>query len=104
MKNAAPIGITPRKIIVVACIVNSWLNTSGLTSWASGVASCTRMYIASMPPVRNMMKAVTPYRMPIFLWSIVVSQSQIPVGWDGRFGSGIASVVMGFLLTSGRSL
>ena len=62
------------------------------------------MYSASSPPVKNMMKAVTPYKMPIFLWSIVVSQSQMPVGWDGRFGRGIASVFMGFLLTSGRSL
>ena len=96
--------MTPKKIIVVACIVKSWLNTSGLTSWASGVASWARMYSASIPPVENMMKAVTPYKIPIFLWSIVVSQSQIPVGWVGRFGSGIASVVMGFLLTSDRSL
>ena len=53
-------GMIAKKIMVVACIVKSWLKTSGLTSSWSGLASCARMYSASSPPVMNMMKAVTP--------------------------------------------
>ena len=60
LKNAALNGITPRKIIVVACIVKSWLKISGLTIFWSGTANCARINSASMPPVINMMNAVTP--------------------------------------------
>ena len=53
--------------MVVACIVNSWLNISGVTRFCSGLINWTRMIIASMPPEKNIRKAVTPYRTPIFL-------------------------------------
>ena len=42
----------------------------------------------------NIMKAVTPYRIPIRLWSTVVIQDQTPVGWTGRFGIGSDMVVI----------
>ena len=60
MKKAADSGITPRKIIVVACIVKSWLNISGVTRFCSGLINCVRIIMASIPPEKNMMKAVTP--------------------------------------------
>ena len=60
MKNDAENGITARKIIVVPCIVNSSLNVCALTSVLSGRASCRRMMIASMPPIRKKMKAELP--------------------------------------------
>ena len=60
LKKAAPMGIIARKIIVVPCIVKSWLNTSGLTMSSSDEDNCTRIINASMPPTTNMTKAVTP--------------------------------------------
>ena len=80
LKNAAPIGMIAKKIIVVPCIVNNWLYISGLTKSIPGAANCILIKRASIPPVRKRMKAVTPYRTPIFLWSIVVIQFKIPVG------------------------
>ena len=65
--NAAPIGITTRKTIVVPCIVKTWLYRSALSSLPSGAASCMRISSASMPPMRKKNSAVAPYMMPIFL-------------------------------------
>ena len=62
--------------MVVPCIVNSSLKRSGPTRVLSGRASCSRMIRASMPPTRKKMKAEVPYRIPIRLWSTVVSQDQ----------------------------
>ena len=39
LKNAALSGIMARNIIVRACMVNSWLNTSALTAPCSALAS-----------------------------------------------------------------
>jgi hypothetical protein len=50
---------------------------------ASGVASCQRMSSASSPPRMKKTRPVTAYRIPIFLWSIVVIQSQMPVRLGG---------------------
>ena len=49
-----------RKIIVVPCMVKSWLKTSALTMSWSADASWTRIRSASIPPSINRMKAVTP--------------------------------------------
>src|ERR1051325_679242 len=79
--------MTPRKIMVVPCIVKSELNVSALTSVLSGFISWRRMISASMPPIRKKMNAVLPYRMPIRLWSTVVIQLQIPV-FSGAWAAG----------------
>ena len=76
--------MTPRKIIVVPCMVNSWLYMRAVTKSLSGRASCVRMARASTPPIRKYSIANAPYRMPIFLWSTVVSQSVQPVARSGR--------------------
>ncbi|MFM2382296.1 MAG: hypothetical protein RL515_283, partial [Verrucomicrobiota bacterium] len=39
LKNAADSGMTPRKIIVVPCMVNSWLYMRAVTKSLSGRAS-----------------------------------------------------------------
>ena len=78
LKNAAPNGMIARKIMVVACIVNSALNICALTSVLFGVHSCKRMTSASRPPKTKNVPAETPYRMPIRLWSTVVSQLHSP--------------------------
>ena len=39
--------MTTRKIIVVPCIVNSWLYISADTTWPFGPCSCMRMITAS---------------------------------------------------------
>src|SRR6478736_1588684 len=71
--------MTPRKIIEVPCIVNSWLYISGVRNVWSGIRSCQRISRASRPPIRKNRKAEAPYMMPIRLWSTVVSQLLIPV-------------------------
>ena len=67
-----------RKIMVVACIVNSALNISALTSVLLGVHNCSRMTSASRPPMTKKVPADTPYRMPMRLWSTVVNQLHRP--------------------------
>jgi hypothetical protein len=42
--------MTPRKIMVVPCIVNSWLYVSALTRCRFGPPSCARIITASRPP------------------------------------------------------
>src|ERR1044071_6164759 len=79
--------MTPRKIMVVPCIVNRELNVSALTSVLSGFISWTRMISASSPPSRKKMNAVQPYRIPIRLWSTVVIQLQMPV-FGGAWAAG----------------
>src|SRR6478735_7190665 len=82
--NAAPMGMTTRKIIVVPCMVKTWLYRSALRSLPSGVASWRRMRRASMPPNRKKNSAAAPYMMAIFLWSTVVTQLRQPVDAVGR--------------------
>src|ERR1041385_862916 len=79
--------MTPRKIMVVPCIVNRELNVSALTSVLSGFISWTRMISASIPPSRKKVNAVQPYRIPIRLWSTVVIQLQMPV-FGGAWAAG----------------
>src|SRR5687768_3908492 len=59
--------------MVMPCMVNSWLYVSSLRNVFSGTASWTRRSSASTPPMMKKTKAVTTYRMPIRLWSTVVS-------------------------------
>src|SRR6266516_259947 len=75
MKFAKPIvtGITNRKIIVMAWMVNSWLYRWKLNRWLVGLYSWVRIISASRPPTRKKKNAVEMYRMPIRLWSVVVS-------------------------------
>ena len=61
MKNAAPMGMIARKIMVVACMVNSWLNIDALTSVLPGAHSCRRMTSASSPPMTKKVPADAPY-------------------------------------------
>ena len=79
LKKAAPNGMIARKIMVVACMVNSALNISALTMVLFGVQSCRRITSASSPPSTKNVPAETPYRMPIRLWSTVVSQLHRPL-------------------------
>ena len=60
LKNVALSGMIARKIMVVPCIVNSWLYVSGARNVLFGEPSCMRMMSASTPPIRKKMKAVAP--------------------------------------------
>ena len=53
-------GMIARKIMVVPCIVNSWLYVSGLRNVLSGFASWIRISSASSPPSRKKKNAVAP--------------------------------------------
>jgi hypothetical protein len=45
------------------------------TKSSPGQANCVRINRAMTPPSRKKKKAVVMYRTPIFLWSVVVTQS-----------------------------
>src|SRR3954469_1096052 len=74
LAKPAMIGTTTRKIIVVPCIVMTWLYESFVRSFSLGVASCARMRMARTPAATNHMIDVAMYRIPIRLWSTVTSQ------------------------------
>ena len=82
--NAAPIGITTRKIIVTPCIVKTWLYRAAESSFWPGAASWARMARASPPPMAKKNSDAAPYMMPIFLWSTVLTQDRHPVLARGR--------------------
>jgi len=67
-------GTTTRKIIVVPCIVITWLYESFVRKCSPGVASCERMRRARIPAATNHMSDVAMYMIPIRLWSTVTSQ------------------------------
>src|SRR5690625_5178760 len=77
-------GMMARKIIVVACIVNSWLNASAPMMSKSGRAIWVLMRRACNPPTRKNANEVQKYRIPIRLWSTVVIQLHSPVSLWGR--------------------
>ena len=52
-----------------------------------GTPSCTRISSASMPPSPKNTKVVTRYMIPIFLWSVVVTQSTQRFVWRGAVTS-----------------
>ena len=82
--NAAPIGMTTRKIIVTPCIVKTWLYSAAESSFWPGAASCARMARASAPPIAKKNSDAAPYMMPIFLWSTVLTHARQPVLARGR--------------------
>src|SRR5438309_11946519 len=99
-----PNGMMNRKIITVACMVKIWLYSSGCSGGASGSANCVRTRSAARPPRTKKTKVEMMYRMPIFLWSVVVSQAPTPrrsrarsecpgAGLVGRATTGGAAVV-----------
>src|SRR3954468_2749949 len=73
------IGTTNRKIIVVPCIVNSWLYVCGVSSVLSAWLSCRRIISASTPPRMKKTKVRTRYMIPMRLWSVVVTHDVQPV-------------------------
>ena len=60
LKNMALSGMIARKIMVVPCIVNSWLYVSGDRNVLFGDPSWMRSRSASMPPIRKKRNAVDP--------------------------------------------
>ena len=58
LKNTALSGMIARKIMVVPCIVNSWLYVSGARKVLFGDPSWIRSSRASIPPIRKKKNAV----------------------------------------------
>src|SRR5215472_17005731 len=79
-----------KKIIVVPCMVNIRLNTSGETKTACGTANWTRMITASRPAMTRNTSAYTMYIRPSFLWSTVISHSCIVSSHTVRVWTGNA--------------
>src|SRR6476469_2433782 len=96
-------GTTNRKIIVVPCIVISWLYVSGSSSVLLATPSCRRMSSASVPPSMKNTKVRTRYMIPMRLWSVVVTHDVQPVRsrstlcaatWGTATGAVISCVAM----------
>ena len=60
LKNAAPSGITARKIIVVPCIVNMVLYCCAVSTVLFGTINCSRIIRASLPPTSRKASANRP--------------------------------------------
>ena len=54
-------------IMIVPCMVNSWLNCSLDKNCRPGAANSVRISSASRPPMKKKMKQVTTYMIPIIL-------------------------------------
>ena len=61
------IGVAYSSSMIVPCMVNSWLYCSLDRNCSPGAASSTRISSAISPPMKNMMKQVTTYMIPINL-------------------------------------
>ncbi len=77
-------GVANISSMTVPCMVNAWLNCSFDMICVPGRASSARMRSAMTPPTQKKTNDVIRYRLPIFLWSVVVIQSTTI--WPGRFG------------------
>ena len=71
--------MTNTKIMNVACIENSSLYCRSLTNWSPGSASSLRTTSAIDPAMKKKTNELIRYMIPIFLWSVVVSQAYRPV-------------------------
>ena len=61
--------------MIVPCIVKAWLYVRSSRNWSPGTASSERTTRARMPAAKKNANELTMYRIPIFLWSTVVSHS-----------------------------
>ena len=67
-------GVANSSSMIVPCMVNSWLYWSGLsTTCRPGSISSARISRASSPPIMKKMNEVMKYRLPMILWSVVVT-------------------------------
>ena len=69
--SPANTGITNRKISSVAWTENTPLYCCGVRNCIPGLASWTRISIASRPPTNRKKNDVTVYWIPITLWSVL---------------------------------
>src|SRR6266545_1312814 len=72
-----------RKIISVPCSVKTWLYLCTDRSCVPGRASSARISSAITPAIAKTANEFQKYRIPIFLWSVVVSQASSLVAGDG---------------------
>lgn len=68
-------GVANISSMMVPCMVNAWLNCSFDTIYSPGRASSARMTSARMPPTTKNPNDVDRYRVPMVLWSVVVSHA-----------------------------
>ena len=74
LANPANSGVANSSSMIVPCMVNSWLYCSGLSTTCSpGWNSSARMSSAMTPPNMKQTNEVMKYRLPITLWSVVVT-------------------------------
>ncbi len=69
----ANVGVANSSIMIVPWMVNNWLYCSLLTTCSPGRISSARISIASSPANRKKPNAVTRYRLPMTLWSVVLN-------------------------------
>ena len=81
-------GMTAPKIMTRAWVVVIWLKNSGLTSCRPGWNSSARMTMAMAPPIKNITRANTRYRVPMSLWLVEYNhRSMKPCLWSAMIAS-----------------
>src|SRR5688500_10879236 len=99
--------MTTRKIMVVPGMAKSRVYAPAESTSALGGAGWARRSSASIPPIRENRKAVTPYRIPTRLSATVEIQLQNPWSVSGRSNSRVGDfsrTATGCPLLSQRSL
>ncbi len=81
------VAATATAIIRMPCIDITWLYRSALMIVSPGRMSSMRINIAEMPPRPSTARNVTPYWMPMTLWSMLKRRyRRQPVEWSGLAG------------------
>ena len=66
-------GVANNSSMIVPCMVNSWLNCSGLSTIdRPGAHNSARIINASTPPSRKKANDAMKYMLPMTLWSVAV--------------------------------
>lgn len=97
MANPNTFGVAYNSIMIVPCMVTSWLYCSGDTTCRPGAASSVRIISAITPPAMKNANDVTRYITPICLWSVVrkIRSSTAPFGLQrgrqGRVGTSLGA-------------
>jgi hypothetical protein len=71
-------GMIAPNTMIMPCIVVNWLNRPGLKNCNPGWNNSTRMNMARMPPIMNMVNENNRYSVPMSLWFVANTQRRQP--------------------------
>src|SRR5690625_4800674 len=86
-----------KNIMIVPCMVNSWLYSSACTMFCSGSANCVRISMAKMPPIRKNTPPVIINRRPTLVWLTLAAVNHTSVGLRFIITGGVFFLIGGIL-------